>query len=190
MTPTKIENKHKKILTAANVITLLRIIGTGALFFTKSMSLLFLSIYTFAGLTDVLDGLVARRTGTASEFGARLDSIADLLFCVVILIKLAPVLWVILPQDIWYGTAAILLIRIVSYITAAIKFRRFASLHTYLNKLTGIAVFLLPYMLAFSWGTIYSRAVCVLAFLASLEELAVHIFRKEYNADRKSIFQS
>ena len=42
-------------------------------------------IYTFAGLTDVLDGWLARKTGRASEFGARLDSVADLLFYSVLL---------------------------------------------------------------------------------------------------------
>ena len=190
MTRTKIQNKHKEILTVANGITLLRIIGTVGLLFVKPISPLFLGIYTFTGLTDILDGWIARRTGTASDFGARLDSIADLLFYAVILIELVPVLWVILPQTIWYAAAAVLLIRIGSYLTAAIKYRRFASLHTYLNKLTGAAVFLLPYMLIVTSGEIYSWAVCGTAFLASLEELIIHILSKRYNPDRKSIFQS
>lgn len=190
MTRTKIQNKHKEILTVANGITLLRIIGTVGLLFVKPISPLFLGIYTFTGLTDILDGWIARRTGTASDFGARLDSIADLLFYAVILIELVPVLWVILPQTIWYAAAAVLLIRIGSYLTAAIKYRRFASLHTYLNKLTGAAVFLLPYMLIVTSGEIYSWAVCGAAFLASLEELIIHILSKRYNPDRKSIFQS
>lgn len=190
MTRTKIQNKHKEILTVANGITLLRIIGTVGLLFVKPISPLFLGIYTFTGLTDILDGWIARRTGTASDFGARLDSIADLLFYAVMLIELVPVLWVILPQTIWYAAAAVLLIRIGSYLTAAIKYRRFASLHTYLNKLTGAAVFLLPYMLIVISGEIYSWAVCGAAFLASLEELIIHILSKRYNPDRKSIFQS
>lgn len=55
-------------------------------------SIWFLVIYTFAGLTDVLDGWIARKTGSASEFGARLDSVSDLLFYGVILIRFFPVL--------------------------------------------------------------------------------------------------
>lgn len=190
MTPTKTKIRHNKILTAANVITLLRIIGTVGLLFINPMTPPFLVIYALTGLTDMLDGFIARRTGTASEFGARLDSIADLLFYTVMLIKLVPALWIILPQAIWYAVTAVLLIRIGSYLTAAVKYRCFASLHTYLNKLTGAAAFILPYMLLISWGEIYSWAVCGLAFLASLEELAIHIFRKGYNAERKSFFQT
>lgn len=192
MTPTKTESKYKEHITTANVITLLRIIGTIVLLFANPMSSppLFLGIYTLTGLTDALDGWIARRTGTASEFGARLDGIADLLFYAVMLIKFTPVLWVILPKAIWYAAAIILLIRISSYLTAAIKHHLFASLHTYLNKLTGAAVFLLPYMIMISSGVIYSWTICALAFVASLEELAIHIFCKGYNADIKSVFQS
>ena len=190
MTTTKTESKHKEILTAANGITLLRIIGTIGLLFVNTMSPLFLGLYTLAGLTDVLDGWLARRTGTASPFGAKLDSIADLLFYAIMLVKLVPFLLAILPLPIWYAVATVLLIRIGSYLTAAIKYHLFASLHTYLNKLTGVAVFLLPYMFIVSSGVVYCWSICALAFVASLEELAIDIFGKEYNADRKSIFQS
>lgn len=189
MTPTENKSKLKEILTAANGITLLRIIGTIGLLFVNTMSPLFLGLYTFTGLTDAFDGWLARRTGTASPFGARLDSIADLLFYAVMLVKLLPVLWVTLPQAIWCAAAVVLLIRLGSYITAAVKYHLFASMHTYLNKLTGAAVFLLPYFLIVSSGVVYCWLICVLAFLASLEELAIHIFSKEYNADRKSIFK-
>lgn len=190
MIRTTFEKKHKDILTAANIITLLRIIGTIGLLFAGPMSPLFLGIYTFTGLTYILDGWIARRTGTASEFGARLDSIADMLFYTVMLVKLIPVLWIILPKTVWYAAAAVLIVRIVSYLTAAIKYHRLASLHTYLNKLTGIAVFLLPYMLLTSYRAAYSWFICALAFAASLEELAIHIFHKSYYADRKSLFHS
>lgn len=189
MIPTEIESKRKLIFTVANGITLLRIVGTVILLILTPVSPLFMIVYTLTGVTDVLDGWLARRTGTASEFGARLDSIADLLFYAILLIKLIPFLWIALPRSVWYATVAILLIRIVSYLTAAIKYRCFASLHTYLNKLTGIAVFLLPYAFLISAGEAYSRIICVTAFLASFEELAIHISSKRYNPDIKSIFQ-
>lgn len=81
------------------------------------------------------------------------------------------------------------MIRLLAYITAAVKFHRFASLHTWLNKLTGVAVFLLPYVLWSSYIDIYSWIVYVLAFAASLEELAIHLFRTEYLADRKGLYK-
>ena len=147
----KNEHKHhKKFQTAANSITLLRIVGSIGLLFPAPMSPLFLGIYTLTGLTDVLDGWLARKTGTTSDFGARLDSMADLVFYAVMLIRFFPVLREALPLHIWYAVAGVLLVRLSAYCTAAIKYRRFASVHTYLNKLTGTAVFLLPYIFLIS----------------------------------------
>ena len=60
----------------ADTITSMRMAATLLLLFLSWESILFFVIYTLAGLTDVLDGWVARKTGKASEFGARLDSIA------------------------------------------------------------------------------------------------------------------
>lgn len=185
----KVMKSKKHSWNVADTLTAVRMADSLFLLFLPVRSVWFLAIYTLAGLTDVSDGWIARRTGKASEFGARLDSVADLLFYGILLFRLAPVLWATLPVAIRYGVAAILLVRLAAYGTALIKYHRFASLHTWLNKLTGAGVFLLPYVLAVSTGIVYSGAVCVLAFVASLEELAIHLCRSDYRADRKSIFQ-
>ena len=78
--------------------------------------------------------------------------------------------------------------RLAAYVVAAVKFHRFASVHTLLNKLTGGAVFLLPYMLAFSSGVVYLWITCGIAFAASVEELILHLCRKQYKENRKSLF--
>lgn len=174
---------------AADAVTMLRMVGTFGLALLNPGTLWFFAVYTITGFSDVLDGWLARKTGTESDFGAKLDSIADLLFCTVMLIRLFPVMWEKLPVRIWYAVAGILLVRLAAYFIAAIKYHRFASLHTRLNKLTGGAIFLLPYILAISTGAAYSWAVCALACAASLEELAIHLRQKCYCADMKSILQ-
>ena len=106
---------------------------------------LFITVYTLTGVTDVLDGAIARKYGTTSEQGAKLDSIADLLFYTLILIRIFPIMWVTLPKKIWVMVAAILAVRGVSYGMAAVKYLRFAAMHTYMNKATGLMVFGVPY---------------------------------------------
>ena len=64
----------------ADTVTSIRMAASFFLLFLPLKSIWFLVIYTFAGLTDVLDGWIARKTGSASEFGAKLDSVSDLLF--------------------------------------------------------------------------------------------------------------
>lgn len=174
---------------AADSVTMARMALAVVLVFLPLKSWGFHVVYALAGLTEAMDSWLARRTGTASDFGARLDSIADLLFYGVLLIRLMPVLWASFPAGIWMALAAVLLVRLAAYGVAAVRYRRLVALHTWLNKLTGAAVFLLPFVLAVSTGVGYAWAVCALAMLAALEELAIHIFRPEDRADRTSIFR-
>lgn len=174
-----------KYVNAANSITMLRIIGTVCLLFTKPFTKLFYIIYTVSGLSDVFDGYVARLTKTSSAFGAMLDSIADLVLYSVMVLKIFPALYSTLPIQIWYAVTIVVIIRIVSYLSAAIKYRRFASLHTKLNKVTGFLVFLIPYMIKLPVATPYCVAACGVSAASSLEEMMIHIKSKEYSGKEK-----
>ena len=76
----------------ANSITVSRMLFSLALLVLPSRSLPFVVLYLLCGLTDVLDGFIARKLHTESEKGAMLDSIADLLFAVVYAVKILPIL--------------------------------------------------------------------------------------------------
>lgn len=162
-------------LTLPNCITSLRIIGTLVLLLIEPLSAAFFVIYSLTGVTDVLDGYVARKTGCVTSFGAKLDSIADLLFYAVMLIRIFPVMWVRLPVEIWFAVGLILVIRIISYSVAASKTGEFASLHTYMNKFTGFAVFCVPYVILQPFAVPVCCVVCLIGALASAEELMIHL---------------
>ena len=131
----------KKYITVPNCITFLRMVSTVVMAFLEPLSQAFFAVYTFAGITDVLDGLIARLTKTMSKFGAKLDSVADLLFYTVMLLKILPTLGKILPWYIWIAVAVVLLLRLIAYGAAAVKEKQFAAHHTILNKITGFTVF-------------------------------------------------
>ncbi len=180
--------KVKKELTIPNVITSLRIVGTVWLMFTVPFSRLFYVIYTFCGVTDVLDGWIARRTKSTSEFGAKLDSIADLMFYSVMVIKIFPFLWSVLPIQIWMIVGVILLLRLISYVVVFLKYRRFAAVHTYANKLTGAGVFSIPYLGKWMDTTSVCSVICIIAMFATVEELFIHVCSKAYRPNVKTIF--
>lgn len=176
-------------LKIADYITVCRIAGTLILPALHPLSPVFFLVYSMTGLTDVLDGWIARKTKTADNFGARLDSIADMLFYAVMLSCIFPVLWNTLTSDIWYAAAGILVVRISAYLLAAVKYRQFASMHTYLNKLTGVGIFIVPFLLATKCVVVYCRGVCAVAMAAALEELIIHLSNRNYNDNIKSIFK-
>lgn len=172
----------------ANIITSLRIVGAAALFFFKLKSIHFLVIYSLCGLSDVLDGTVARAMHIQGDDGARLDSIADLIFYCVMLIKVIPALWGNVSAFVWIFAGVVIALRCAAYITAAAKYRLFASVHTYLNKLTGLAVFILPYLMAVTERhTLICITVCSIGFAASLEELLIHIVSENYSQSNKML---
>jgi len=163
----------------ANIITILRILGTVLLSVTAPLTSEFFVIYTFTGVTDVLDGYIARKTNTCSEFGSKLDSAADLMFYGILVYKLLPVLIEILQPSIWYALIGILFLRIFTYIFTAIKHKVFMSNHTYLNKLTGFCTFLVPYFMLFDKTIVpYCTIVCAICAVASVYDLILSFKRK------------
>ena len=169
-----------------NIITSFRIFGAICLLFVAPLSVAFYALYTFCGLTDAVDGAIARAANATSELGAKLDSVADLLFYAVMLIRIFPVLWDLLPRNLWLIVLAAILIRLCSYFTVAVKYRRFASLHTRLNKVTGLLVFSVPYLIKLPFGVIGCYCAAVAGVISSLQELVIHLRSKEYPALKES----
>ena len=170
-----------------NCISAVRILGTASLLFIEPLSDPFLIVYTLSGITDVLDGFIARKMKTTSELGAKLDSIADLLFYAVMLIRIFPVMWEVLPKKIWIAVGTMIVIRLFSYGTAAKKYHRFASQHTYLNKASGLSVFFVPYAITGAAAAPYCWTVCAVAMTATIEEFIIHLTSAEYNPARKTL---
>ena len=86
----------------ANTITFSRIAACIVLLFCPVFSPAFYVFYIAAGLSDMLDGFVARQTDTVSKLGTRLDTIADFVFVPVhsVMNKVAGALLFLLPLTI------------------------------------------------------------------------------------------
>jgi phosphatidylglycerophosphate synthase len=74
-----VENKNIKIITFPNILSILRIILSPILFFINNNLVLF-SLLIIIGLTDVLDGYIARKYKIQTAIGAWLDSISDFIY--------------------------------------------------------------------------------------------------------------
>ena len=176
-----------KFINAPNIITFVRILGTIALAFISPFSSAFYAVWTVCGVSDVLDGTVARMLKKESSFGAKLDSTADIMFYLLMLFRVLPTLIALLPPWIWIIVAVIAVTRASAYLAAFIRFRHFASLHSYLNKFSGFLLFLVPYFIFQDWFWIYCLALCIIGLASSVEELLIHLLSREYEEGRKTI---
>ena len=152
----------------ANIVTGCRMLLSGLLLFIPALTPGFWAVYAAAGLSDMLDGPIARHTRTASDFGARLDTLADVLFAAACLIRLLPAL--IIPARLWLWIGAIALIKGINLLSGLILQRKFVAMHTRLNRLTGFSLFLLPLTLPFIDLRWSGGVVCALATLAAVQE--------------------
>ena len=170
-----------------NVISIIRIILSISLIYIKPLSIEFYSIYIICGMSDVLDGFIARRTGTTSMIGAKLDSIADMIMIGVLLFLFYSIINP--PTEIVVWIILIGAIRLIGMISAFKKYRTFASIHTYGNKLTGVIIFLIPMEILYVDKNILSYAVCIIATISAIEELIIQLTSKEIEINRKSILK-
>ena len=153
----------------ANIITGSRIIFSLPLVFIPLSSAWFYVFYLYCGLTDMIDGAIARKTGAVSKFGARLDTVADFVFMFVCWVKILPLMHI--PVWLWVWIIIVALIKIFNIAFVFIHKKKLLSIHSVLNKTTGFALFLLPLSLTFVETTYSVATVCVLATVAVMQEV-------------------
>ena len=149
-----------------NVISVLRIAGSISLLFCDVAGWSFWVTYALCGISDMVDGWLARKLHAETKAGAILDSVSDIIFVACCAIRLLPVLEI--PVWMWVWAGVIIFIKIVNQISALVVRKRFCFPHTIANKLTGFLLFLtVPTMF---WSMIPISVVVALAMFAAVQE--------------------
>ncbi len=160
------DNKTSGMKRLPNVISELRIAGSIGLLFCDVKGWQFWSLYVLCGLSDILDGWLARRLHAESKTGAILDSVSDIIFVAFCAIRLSPVLDI--PTWLWIWAGIIVTIKIINQISALTVCKRFCFPHTVANKQTGLLLFLtMPGML---WSVIPVSIAAAIATFSAVQE--------------------
>ena len=152
----------------ANILTSCRILGSILLLFFPVFSLPFYILYLLCGFSDMIDGTVARKTNSASQFGSGLDTIADLVFVVAAMCKLLPAIH--LPGWLWIWGGVIAIIKVANIVWGFVRRKKFVAYHTAFNKITGLLCFFLPLTLQLIEPTYSFAVVCIIATIAAIQE--------------------
>ena len=116
----------------------------------------------------MIDGTVARKTGAVSNFGARLDTVSDFVFMAVCVVKLLPKINI--SVWLWIWIAIIAIVKVINIVMGFIRRKKLVALHTFLNKITGLLLFLLPLTLQIIVPTYSFAVVCTIATIAAIQE--------------------
>ena len=152
----------------ANILTSCRILGSILLLFFPIFSSAFYITYLLCGFSDMIDGTIARKTNSVSDFGAKIDTAADLVFVAVSFIKLLPNIHI--PWWLWIWGGIITIIKICNIIWGFISKKQFIALHTIMNKATGLLLFLFPLIISFVELKYIAIVVCSIATFSAIQE--------------------
>lgn len=152
----------------ANIITSFRIFCSVLLLFFSIFSMKFYIAYLLCGLSDMIDGTIARKTNSNSTFGAKFDTVADLVFVAVAFIKLLPIIHI--PKWLWIWIVAIGIMKISNIVWGYTRNKKLISLHTIMNKVTGLLLFLLPLTVSIIELKLSSTIVCSIATFSAIQE--------------------
>jgi len=154
----------------ANYITIARIVISIFMLLFDITSIVFMILYLTAALSDVIDGVVARKLKIQSQLGSKLDTSSDVVFFLVFVIKIWSLLHIQLLEII--TLTFIILIKISSIIINIIKTHSYiVDNHSTINKTTGILLFFLPISINLSFDKYYIYFLLLFAAIASIDEL-------------------
>ena len=171
-----------------NILSISRIFFSLLLLFFFKNPFVFIIIYIIAGFTDILDGFIARKYKFESVIGAKLDSIGDFVFYII----LSLYLFVEQKEIIfifWIPLLAIFIIKLGNVVIGILKYKKLIMIHTLANKITGFLVFLLPIIIIYEWKW-YVLTTIIAVLLASTEELIILLKNsgEKIDLNKKSVF--
>lgn len=169
-----------------NMLSASRMVLALSMLLVEPLSDPFLGLLAAAFLTDVLDGYLARRWHVESRFGSQLDSLADLMMMVVLIV----VLLTALEFEDWMIAllASVVAVRALSFAVGVMRFRRLPFVHTLLNKLAAVLIALSPFLIRLIGPDASVAIAGGVAMAAALEYLYISLTSEEYDPDRRSAF--
>lgn len=180
----------------ANILSSIRIVAGAFLYLFSEITGGFIALYVICGITDLLDGPIARKTGTTSSLGAVLDTVGDVVtymaFVKILLVNhMVPrfiVLWMLI---------GVLGIHLLAGVVSLVRIKKFFIVHSLFGKIMGGSVFVMPFAMWIVGKTqldymttvhILMAIIAVFASIAGIESLAIQCRVDDPETSIKTIY--
>ena len=179
----------------ANIISAIRIVAGAFLYLFNEITGGFIAIYIICGITDLIDGPIARKLGTTSGIGAVLDTVGD----AVTYMAFVKILLVghMIPKWIIYWMFGVLGLHIIAGLVSLVRIKKFYIVHSLFGKILGGSVFVLPFAM---WivskttldymNTVHLLMAIIAGFstIAGIESLAIQMKTDDPETEIKTIY--
>jgi CDP-diacylglycerol--glycerol-3-phosphate 3-phosphatidyltransferase len=180
----------ENILNIPNLLSFYRLLAIPFIVWSlyEENRILFIILIAINLITDILDGLIARTFNLCTEFGARLDSLADM---GTFFLSISGFLIFEKPFVAGHKLAFITLFIFyaVPQLVSLLKFRRPTSFHLYSNKIVGYiqGIFIFTFFV-FGYNEFYFYFMVITSCLGDLEVFLLVLILPKIISNAKSIF--
>ena len=183
-----------------NMISSARILAGASLFLFSDFTNGFIALYVFCGITDLIDGPIARKLNATSSIGALLDTVGDIItymaFAKILLVQKQ------VPASILYWMLGVAGIHLIAGLVSLIKVKKFYLVHSLFGKILGGSVFVLPFAMWIAAKIltkpsseydlvvyIMMAIVATIGTIAGLESLIIQIKTSDPQTPIKTIYR-
>ena len=151
--------------------------------------MIFLGMFILIGVTDKLDGTIARYLNQTSHLGAKLDTMADMVFYPLI------ALWLyrFSPQVVegwWYLVYVLMALFFIKMVLGKQKFGEIPVFHTIGGKTFAASLYFFM-IIAILYPDLASKVfpvLCVIGYINQIEEMYIFITRDSVDENIRSVF--
>lgn len=176
------------LLTIPNMITASRLVGTAGLVVlaVAGKAPAFAVLFLVLALTDWVDGRLARWLHQRTDWGARLDSMADALLFATLLFGVLRLKNEQILANRWW-IAVVILSYTLTCSAGLWKFGRLPAYHTWAAKISWHLVLIAVLFLFFDWSLWPLRIAMLAVALTNLEATLITFTLEDWHTDVKSL---
>jgi CDP-diacylglycerol--glycerol-3-phosphate 3-phosphatidyltransferase len=185
----KFKRQIPNAISIFRLVTCFSLLGITQIPDRFAMRLAYTIVYCFVGFTDVIDGVIARKFHLESEFGAKIDNIADTCVFAVGFISLLFLLRLYPSARSTLLLALGVVLKVFSFALTKIRFGEWNTMHTYSNKALGCILFLSVPLCVWMGEINFWAVVAVVGCIALTvaEDTCILLTSKEYNVNHKGL---
>ncbi|WP_066433567.1 CDP-alcohol phosphatidyltransferase family protein [Chryseobacterium sp. CCH4-E10] len=160
-------------------------------YFIGEKSRLIILVLMYLGLiTDIFDGIIARKAGVSSEKLRRLDSQTDLIFWLSLGFA-AYFLNTDLIENEWKGILLLFVMEMLCYIISWIKFGKETCTHAFLSKMWGLSLLIaFTYLIGFQQAGWAFSVMVALGLISHIDVILIILILPKWQYDVPSSYHA
>jgi CDP-diacylglycerol--glycerol-3-phosphate 3-phosphatidyltransferase len=159
-------------------------------FKTDSAAYIVLVLMFLGLISDIFDGIIARKMKIDTEKMRRLDSQTDLIFWLSISVSCYLIYPELIKENL-IGVIAVVLMEAVCYGVSLIKFGKETCTHAFVSKMWGLTLLAtFTCLLGFAYGGWMMKICIILGLISQLDVILIILFLPKWTHDIPSFYHA